>query len=1568
MDNRLKVFWTLIIALGLTLTAVTTGYAMSDRVSFKANKYQERKITFHDLEITIPADPADDQDLSVEWGSEDFSGIEKPTGFQAIAKPFEFGPQGIRFKDGKPLVFRLKIDPSSIPAGYSASNIGLYYINQDTHKMEPVAEQRFDPTTNILEAKLPHFSSYVAAATASGTYTPNLDVNGLNPYKDYIHNGEEHVDPYKQQLQVVSPVYSVPGRAGLDLKLSRIFAAGKTDFYNDPFTIDYYWYWDLPHYANGRLYLPGGKSYYIERCNDGMVNLEGVVIQKDFQNGSFPKIHFSNGTFLEICIDQYSCGYEYLKDLNGNQITYKIEQVSTGGQYPHGGPRITQITDSLGRVINFSYNNEISMNGYDPALDKVTESYNGVINTILTVKYPDGSGRNANFTDVINRTTSYTITNFQTGQNSGESKITQIVYQPSGVTSQYTYEQGIAVGLFSDFSYDVSTQTFTRPDKTTVKITYRNGTVNDGIRLKKYTFTTGNSNSLCGYILTDETWNLAGTNLLKRITTDYYTYTSSLVNQPFNYRRPHTVTTTYGTSGQAATYEYQYDDWGNTVMIKDPYGTVTRMAYHNTNSMSYNFLGDGYQAPLYQNTSGNYHDRLATKATIVCDDPVNKTNPKLNQIHYEYDDNGNLKTERTVYGSSYLYTSYGYDNFGNLVFKGDANSNILSYEYNPNPPYKGAFLTRIYRYDGTDVAKYDYDCNLGKQTKYIDNKGNIYSYGYDSIGRLTGESLNAADPVGYIKYISYRDYSNSVEILLANKNNNIVYDTEVDYDLLFGKPIRIYRFGNNQSIITKTINYDCGGRAISETDAMGHTTQHSYDELDREVLTTFPDNTTKSYGYGDHIVYWNDAESHEQWKTYDLLDRLVQIQDSDHHYYYYTNYTYDTASHLIQTVDPKSNTISTNTYDQLGHLIQTDYPQDGTNPLASESYTYDAVGNLKTKTTARGTTNYGYLFYDKYYPWYIDEPDGRAMSYAYDENYNIKTIDFPDCQYYYSNYDARNQAHNLQVTVNDNVFQIGYNYDTLGRVVSLQYPGRTLPVTYTYNNLDQLMTIPGFINTNNVYDKDSKLTQMTYANNVVNAYTYDSMDRLKTINFGSLASYNYNYDKIGNVTQINNDYYGYNYLNQLNWYGNQPHYQSTASGTIWSYDNAGNFSNKYIYINGQLQSSTPYTVDKNNRLTAMGGISYTYDAAGALITKINGTDSWSYNYDGASRLTQVSKNGATIEQNSYDGNGMRIKKVSGGKTTYYIYSGANSIAEYTPDDGKYIYYIYAGNKIIAEEKDGVARFYHTDHLGTTRLISTAGGAQDYTSKPGPWGNVESSSGNGTDYRFTGKEDDQGTGLVYFGARWYDPEVGRFITQDPIKAGDNWYEYCGDNPLRYVDPTGLDYADDYASGRAGHTGSDGSWTYNMNDWSPSHYQAHSVCGTILLTILNNAKNGKEFEELVRQLAEIEKNYEKVTGNRIPDGLIKSLDGEIERLVEAKGVNYQALTKQLQAFIDAAQSKMELWVKPTTTLSGPLVKAIQDVGGIIIDADSSGFIERCIFPPIVNPQFLGFSNMSQWNQVY
>ncbi|TCL53456.1 RHS repeat-associated protein, partial [Hydrogenispora ethanolica] len=203
--------------------------------------------------------------------------------------------------------------------------------------------------------------------------------------------------------------------------------------------------------------------------------------------------------------------------------------------------------------------------------------------------------------------------------------------------------------------------------------------------------------------------------------------------------------------------------------------------------------------------------------------------------------------------------------------------------------------------------------------------------------------------------------------------------------------------------------------------------------------------------------------------------------------------------------------------------------------------------------------------------------------------------------------------------------------------------------------------------------------------------------------------------------------------------------------------------------------------------------------------------------------TRVTRNGATQLDSAYDGTGMRVKKVENGKTTYYIYAGANPLLEYS--DGKYLYRIYAGNHAIAEETGGVVKFYHKDHLGSTRVVTSATGAKLAEYKFAPYGEKELASGDGTAYQFTDKAEDVTTGLDYFGFRFYDPEVGRFISQDPIKDGANWFAYCYDNPIRYIDPLGLRVGDNDNGGwdGSGYDGDSGSSSFRDNGYQ--HDRSH-----------------------------------------------------------------------------------------------------------------------------------------------
>jgi RHS repeat-associated protein len=99
------------------------------------------------------------------------------------------------------------------------------------------------------------------------------------------------------------------------------------------------------------------------------------------------------------------------------------------------------------------------------------------------------------------------------------------------------------------------------------------------------------------------------------------------------------------------------------------------------------------------------------------------------------------------------------------------------------------------------------------------------------------------------------------------------------------------------------------------------------------------------------------------------------------------------------------------------------------------------------------------------------------------------------------------------------------------------------------------------------------------------------------------------------------------------------------------------------------------------------------------------------------------------------------------------------------------------------------RYFHKDHLNSSTVVTDTSGSLVRRIVYAPYGNESASEGTAeVSYKYTDKEKDT-TGLYYFEARYYDPEIGRFISVDPGKDGDNWYAYCRNNPVKYVDPTG-----------------------------------------------------------------------------------------------------------------------------------------------------------------------------------
>ena len=273
------------------------------------------------------------------------------------------------------------------------------------------------------------------------------------------------------------------------------------------------------------------------------------------------------------------------------------------------------------------------------------------------------------------------------------------------------------------------------------------------------------------------------------------------------------------------------------------------------------------------------------------------------------------------------------------------------------------------------------------------------------------------------------------------------------------------------------------------------------------------------------------------------------------------------------------------------------------------------------------------------------------------------------------------------------------------------------------------------------------------------------------LNDGAESTTTYEYDPVGNRTGMTIDgvetRYYYNGLNQL---------ETAVTGDTqvnYSYDGRGN----------QIKEET----------TIVGG------EEGSEVTTVTKTVETEYALTGEmTSLIKIENDVETLEQtNLYNHNGQRIVRTEGETTRSYYYD--NGIVAFT-EDGSSV----SSANVLSEDGAAIGTYrsstYHSylkDMQGSTTSIikedGTLSASYDYTD----FGETTELTGNGFDNQicYTGGIYDEETGLYYLNARYYDPEIGRFISQDSYRGELNdpgqWhlYAYCANNPINYVDPSG-----------------------------------------------------------------------------------------------------------------------------------------------------------------------------------
>ncbi|NMN80126.1 RHS repeat domain-containing protein, partial [Pseudomonas sp. KD5] len=229
----------------------------------------------------------------------------------------------------------------------------------------------------------------------------------------------------------------------------------------------------------------------------------------------------------------------------------------------------------------------------------------------------------------------------------------------------------------------------------------------------------------------------------------------------------------------------------------------------------------------------------------------------------------------------------------------------------------------------------------------------------------------------------------------------------------------------------------------------------------------------------------------------------------------------------------------------------------------------------------------------------------------------------------------------------------------------------------------------------------------------------------------------------------------------------------------------------------------PATV-KGNRLLMQGDRHYDYDAFGNLIRERRGTGQklvTEYRYDCQHRLVGVTLPDGSCASYRYDAFGRRIAKTVDGNTTEFFWQGDQVVAESSKEHYRsYVYEPGSFRPLAMLDGKGPKKacpfYYQLDHLGTPQELTDFGGEIVWSAKYNAYGKVTHLAFGGGEQldqplRFQGQYFDAESGLHYNRHRYYDPEVGRYLTPDPIKlaGGLNQYQYTP-NPTGWVDPLGL----------------------------------------------------------------------------------------------------------------------------------------------------------------------------------
>lgn len=697
-----------------------------------------------------------------------------------------------------------------------------------------------------------------------------------------------------------------------------------------------------------------------------------------------------------------------------------------------------------------------------------------------------------------------------------------------------------------------------------------------------------------------------------------------------------------------------------------------------------------------------------------------------------------------------------------------------------------------------------------------------------SSGTLTGVTTTGGDsgsPVGPTT-TAFLDGNNPWATVTTDANGKVTKS----YRDAFGRTLT-----NTQVTASGNVNtayaYDLLGNLTNTTDNAGNSTKATFDSLGRKTSMVDPDMGTWTYAYdnANRLVQQTDAKNNVIQFNYSNSDPLGRLTSKQ---------IYNPAGGLTGTI--------TYLYDSSGDPNHTVYPgqlYQVTDLQGYERFSYDVRGRTLKDTRFLNVNAMEY-----------------TTQATYDDADRIQQLIYPGgvatLQYSYDTAGHLSQVKSISGTATNEVFYTPGSFNALDQLTGCSY-GNGVATTYSYyansarlQNITSGVTGTGYQNLTYKYDNCSDITNVNdgvysgAASGTVTNIAYDDLYRVTSISSAARSTKIYGYNSIGNLL-TNQDFGPSTYQ-----YGAQPHMVTSANGTNYSYDACGNMisrGNQALAYDAQNQL---IRVTSTNDSVAFG-----YDDTGERLWRsgTNGYTIWVggiYEINNGKVLCHVIVGGqliATFEPECTAG----LAKIFGEKNWSAASTGITSVLSWPCKHGRGHWTLFAGawlavmglclvgvreKRLKRYEWRGALRFhslwkqvvtlasisamlwagtgnvdaspaynpvfyfYCTDYLGSSNVLTDNSGnlVQHYEySTFGQASYQNNTSAFPVSNRYTGQTADDETGLMYYGGRYYDPQLARFIQPDPTipdptdSQSFNRYSYCRNNPLNEIDPSGFD---------------------------------------------------------------------------------------------------------------------------------------------------------------------------------